>query len=88
MKKLRRPVRVGGDDHLLGAIGVVMEMRGSLRPPGMPRMYLEPAFVKGNEVVHLIQLVDLDAEPLRQVEVVRRELVLGVAAAADVALAA
>ena len=87
-EELRRPVRVGGDDHLLGGEFVVVQMRGSLRPPRMTRMYLEPAAVEWNEVVDLVQLVDLGAELLRQVEVVGRQLVLGVAAAADVALAA
>ena len=87
-QELRRAVRVGGDDHLLGGVGVMVEMRGSLRPTGMTRVHLEPASVERDEVVHLVQLVDLGAELLRQVEVVRRQLVLGVVAAADVALAA
>ena len=87
-QQLRRAVRVGGDDHLLGGVGVMVQMRGSLRPAGMTRVHLEPASVERDEVVDLVQLVDLGAELLRQVEVVRRQLVLGVVAAADVALAA
>ena len=63
-------------------------MRRSLRPAGMTRVDLEPAFIERGEVVHLLELVDLDAELLREVEVVRRQLVLGVVAAADVAVAA
>ena len=46
-KKLRRAVRVGGDDHLLGGVGVMVEMRGSLRPTGMTRVHLEPASSSG-----------------------------------------
>ncbi len=87
-KKLRRPVRVCGDDHLLGGVRVTLKMRGSLRPTGMTRMHLEPASIERDEVVHLVQLMDLDAELFRQVEVVRRQLVLGVVTAADVAVAA
>ena len=87
-QELRRAVRVGGDDHLLGGVGVMVEMRGALRPTRVTRMHLEPAAVERGEVVHLVELVDLGAELLRQVEVVRRQLVLGVVAAADVALAA
>ncbi len=88
MKQLRRAVRVGGDDHLLGGVGLMLQMRSPLRPPGVTRMDLESAAIEGHEVIDLVQLVDLDAELLGQVEVVRRQLVLGVAAAADVALAA
>ena len=88
MKELRRAIRVGGDDHLLGGVRVTVEMRRSLRPTGMARMHLEPASVERDEVVHLVQLMDLGAELLGQVEVVRRQLVLGVVAAADVAVAA
>ena len=79
---------MGGDDHLLGGVGVMVQMRGSLRPTGMARVHLESAAVERDEVVHLVELVDLDAELLREVEVVRRQLVLRVVAAADVALAA
>src|SRR5258708_370610 len=49
-----------------------------------PRTRLRPA----GKVVHLMQLVDRGAEPLGQVEVVHRQLVLGVVAAADAAVAA
>ena len=79
---------MGGDDHLLGGVGVTVEMRRSLRPTGMTRMHLEPAAIERDEVVHLVQLMDLDAELFRQVEIVRRHLVLGVVAAADLAVAA
>ena len=88
VQELRRPVRVGGDDHLLGGVRVTVTMRRSLRPARVTRVHLEPASVERDEVVHLVQLVDLDAELLREVEVVRRQLVLGVVAAADVAVAA
>ena len=79
---------MGGDDHLLGGVRVVVKMRRSLRPAGMTRMDLEPASVERDEVVHLVQLVNLGAELFGEVEVVRRQLVLGVVAAADVAVAA
>src|ERR1700686_4761614 len=60
----------------------------SLRPTGMTCMDLEPAAIERDEVVHLVQVMDLDAELFRQVEVVGRDLVLGVVAAADLAVAA
>src|SRR5262245_16714268 len=65
----------------------MVEMRRSLRPTGMTRMHLEPASSKRDEVVHLVQLMDLDAELFRQLQIVRCDLVLGVGAAADLALA-
>ena len=55
---------------------------------GVTCVQLEAASLERGELVDLVQLVDLDAELLGQVEVVRRQLVLGVVAAADVALAA
>jgi hypothetical protein len=51
-------------------------------------MHLEPASIERNKVVHLVQLMDFDAELLREVEVVRRQLVLGVVTAADIAVTA
>ena len=66
----------------------MVEMQGSLRPTGMTRVYLEPAAVEGDKVVYLVELVDLGAELFSKVEVVRRQLVLGVVAATDVALTA
>ena len=77
-----------GDDHLLGGVRVTVKMRRSLRPTGMTSMHLEPASIERHKVVHLVELMDLDAELFRQVQVVRRQLVLGVVAAADVAVAA
>ena len=88
VKELGRAVGVRGDDHLLGGVGVAVQMRSSLRPAGMARMHLEAAAVERGEVVDLVQLVDLGAELLGQVEVVGGQLVLGVVAAADVAVAA
>src|SRR5690348_269468 len=66
----------------------MVEVGFSLSPAGMTGTDLEPAPVEGCEVVHLVQLADLGAEPLREVEVVRRQLVLGVVPAAVVAVAA
>ena len=66
----------------------MVTMRRSLRPAGVTRVHLEPASLERGELVHLVQLVHLDAELLRQVEVVRRQLVLGVVATPDVAVAA
>ena len=58
-QELRRAVRVGGDDHLLGGVGVLVQVRGSLRPAGVARAHLEPAPVERGEVVDLVELVDL-----------------------------
>ena len=79
---------MGGDDHLLGSVGAMLQMCSSLRPTRMTCMYFEPASIKRDEVVHLMQFVDLNTELFRQVEIVRRHLVLGVVAAADLAVAA
>ena len=87
-KELRRAIRVGGDDHLLGGVRVTVEMRRPLRPTRMTRMHLEPASLERDELVHLVQLMNLGAELFRQVQVVRRQLVLGIVAAADHAVAA
>ena len=59
MEELRRAVRVGGDDHLLGGVRVMVQMPGSLSPTGMTRVHLEPASIERDEVVHLVQFVDL-----------------------------
>ena len=58
-------------------------MRRPLRPAGMARMHLETASVEWDEIVHLVELMNLGAEPLSEVEVVRRDLVLRVVAAPD-----
>ena len=76
------------DDHLLGGVRVMVEVRRPLRPTGMARVHLEPASLQRSQVVHLVQLMDLGAELLREVEIVRRDLVLGVVAATDLAVAA
>src|ERR1044072_2896377 len=65
-----------------------MEMRGALGPAGVARVHLEPAAVDRDDVVDLVQLVDVRTQALGQVQVVRRELVLGVVSAAVVAVAA
>jgi len=88
VQELRRAIGVGSDDHLPGGVHVMVEMRLPLRPAGMARMHLKPAAIERNKVVHLVQLIDLDAELFRQVKVVGRQLVLGVVAAADSAVAA
>ena len=87
MQELGRTIRVGGNDHLLGGVPVSVSTDGALRPSRMARMHLEPASIKRREVVNLVQLMNLCAELLRQIQVVRRHLVLGVVAAADLALA-
>src|SRR5258708_20224872 len=66
----------------------MLQMCSSLRPTRMTCMYFEPASIKRDEVVHLMQFVDLNTELFRQIEIVRRHLVLGVVAAADLAVAA
>ena len=80
MQQLGRPVGVGGHDDLLGGVGVVVEVPCALRPAGVTRVHLEPATVEREEVVHLMHVVNLCAELLGEVEVVRRQLVLGVLA--------
>jgi hypothetical protein len=87
-KKLCRAIGVGSDDHLLRGVGVTVEMRRPLRPTWMTCVHLEAASIERDEVMDLVQLMDLDAELFRQVEIVGRQRVLGVAATADVAFAA
>ena len=88
MKELGRPVGVGGHDHLLGGVRVVVEVPCALRPAGVTRVHLEPASLERHQVEHLMHVVNLRAELLGKVEVVRRQLVLRVVAAAVVAVAA
>ena len=88
MEELRRPIGVGRDDHLAGGVAVLVAMRRALGPTGMACVHLEPTAIERGDVVRLVQLMDLDAELFGEVEVVRRQLVLGVVAAADVAVAA
>jgi len=88
VQEFGRTVCVRGDDDLTGGPGAVVQMRRALSPAGMTGTDLEPASIKRREVVHLVQRVDLDAEFLRHVEVIRRQLVLGVVPAAVVAVAA
>jgi hypothetical protein len=75
-QEFRGAVRVRGDDHLPGGVGVMVEMRGSLRPAWMTRVHLESASFERDEVIHLVELVNRGAQFLREVEVVRRQLVL------------
>src|SRR5262245_33494487 len=88
MQQLRRAIGVRSNDDLLRGVRVTMEMRRALGPTRVSCMDLESAAIERDEVVHLMQLVDLDSEPLCKVEIVRRHLVLGVVAAADLAVAA
>ena len=67
---------MGGDDHLLRGTRVVVEMLGPLQPAGVAGVHLEPVAVERDEVVHPMELVDLCAELLGQVEVARGQLVL------------
>ena len=60
-EQLRRAVRVCRDDHLLGGVCLTVKVRGTLRPTGMTRVHLETASVERDELVHLVQLMDLDA---------------------------
>ena len=88
MQELGRPVRVGSHDHLLGGVSVVVQMPCALRPAGVTRVHLEPAAVERHQVEHLMHVVNLRTQLLGEVEVVRRQLVLGVVAAAVIAVAA
>jgi hypothetical protein len=49
LEELGRPVGVGGHDHLLGGVRVVVEVPCALRPAGVPRVHLEPASVERGE---------------------------------------
>jgi hypothetical protein len=71
-KQLRRAIRVGSHDHLLSRVPMMLHMLRSLRPAGVAGVHFEPASVERDEVVHLVQLMDLGAEFLRQIEIVRR----------------
>ena len=51
-------------------------------------MHFESAPLERNEIVHLVQFVDFGTDLLREIEIVRREFVLGVMAAADTAVSA
>ena len=52
---------MGGDDHLLGGVGVAMEMHRSLRPAGMQRMHLEPASIERDASI-LIPLLNKERD--------------------------
>ena len=52
---------MGGDNHLLGGVGVAMEMHRSLRPAGMPRMHLEPASIERDASI-LIPLLNKERD--------------------------
>src|SRR5215813_5824673 len=79
---------MGRDDDLFGGVGAMLEMFGSLQPAGVPCVHLEAAIVDRHELVHFVELVDLGAKLLGQVEVVGGQLVLRIVAAADAAIPA
>ena len=79
---------MGRDDHLLRGVRAVLKMRRSLGPAGVARVDLEPSAAERDQVVHLVQFVNRGAEFLGQIEVVRSQLVLGVVASTDAAIAA
>ena len=85
VQELGRAVGVRGHDDLTGGPGAVMEMRRALGPAGMAGSDFEPAPIERCELVHLVQVVDLDAEFLGQIQVIRRQLVLRVVPATVVA---
>src|SRR5271154_3523669 len=75
-----------GNDHLLRRVLVRVPMLGALSPAWMAHVHLETASVERREIVNLVQFMNLGSKLFRQVQVVRRQLVLGVAATADVAV--
>jgi hypothetical protein len=87
-EQLRRAIRVGSHDHLLSGVDVMLEMRRSLRPTGMTGVHFEPASIERKEIVDFVQFMDLGAELLRQIKIVRGQLVLGIVAATDATIAA
>jgi hypothetical protein len=64
MQQLGRPVGVGGHDHLLGRVRVVVGMRCSLRSAGMTRKHLRPASLERHQVGNLVHGVDPRAQLL------------------------
>jgi hypothetical protein len=87
-EKLRRAIRVGSHDHLLSGVRVMPEMRRSLRPSGVAGAHFETASVDRKKIEHFVEFVDLGAELLGQIQVVRSQLILGVLAAADTTVSA
>ena len=79
---------MGSDDHLLGGVHVALEICRALHPTGMTRMHLEPAAIKRDEVIHLVQVMNLNAELFRKVEIVCRQFIFGVVPTADLTIAA
>src|SRR5271167_4605920 len=79
---------MGSDDHLLGGVRALVQMRCSLSPSRMTGVDFESASIERNEVIYLMQFMDRNAQLLREIEVVRRDLVLRVVAAPDLAVAA
>ena len=77
---------MGGHDHLLGGVRVVVEVPCALRPAGVTRVYLESASLERHQVEHLVHVVNPRAELLGKVEVVRRQLVLRVVTAVQTRL--
>src|ERR1700722_17773426 len=66
----------------------MVQIRCSLHPPRMTGVHLESASIERIEVIDLMQLMDRNAEPLGEIEIVRRHFVLRVVATADLAVAA
>ncbi len=87
-KELGRAVCVRGDDDLLGGVRVLAPMAGTLSPAWMASVYFVAASVERDEVMHLVQFMNLGPQLLRQIQVVRRQLVLCVVTTADVAVPA
>ncbi len=60
-EQLGRTIRVRSHDHLLGGVGMMLDMRRSLRPAGMAGMHFKSASVERNKIVHFVQLMNLGA---------------------------
>src|SRR4030095_7095209 len=74
---------------MLRRVGVMVEVRRALYPAGVARLhFIAAAFAERLDLIHLLQFMDRGAPFLREIEIVRRQLVLGVASAADHAVAA
>src|SRR5215470_6508601 len=65
-----------------------MQVRCPLRPAGMTGVDLEPSPFERGELMDLVQWMHLGTQALGKVEIVHGQLVLGIVAAADHAVAA
>ena len=66
----------------------MLYMRRPLRPAGMAGVHFETASIDRKKIEHFVELMNLGTQLLCQIEIIGRQLVLGVVAASDTAVAA